>query len=49
MDRQAINRALAKALAYREAGKRTEAEQWARELVRQLDTVLGNDRWHPAQ
>lgn len=36
MDRSAISRALAKALAYKLYGKQCEAEDWARELVRLL-------------
>jgi hypothetical protein len=35
-DRSALNQALAKALAFRDAGKMTEARQWAAELVRLL-------------
>lgn len=37
MDRSAINRALAKAMAYRQCGRPDQAEQWAAELVRLLD------------
>lgn len=37
MDRRAINRALAKALAYRQVGNDAEVERWARELVRLLE------------
>lgn len=37
MDRSAINRALAKALAYRQVGNDVEVERWARELVRLLE------------
>jgi len=37
MDRSAINRALAKALAYQQCGKTAEAEEWGRELVRLLE------------
>ena len=33
MDRTAINQALAKALAYANAGKMAEATAWARKLV----------------
>ena len=36
MDRSAINRALAKAMAYKQCGKEAEAAQWAKELLRQL-------------
>ena len=35
-ERSALNQALAKALAFRDAGKMTEARQWAAELVRLL-------------
>lgn len=34
--RTEINRALAKAIAYRDCGKPAEVERWARELVRLL-------------
>jgi len=37
LDRSAINRALAKAIAYKQCGKDEEAEQWGRELVRLLE------------
>jgi hypothetical protein len=38
MDRSAINRALAKATAFKACGNReAEARQWARELVRLLE------------
>lgn len=37
MDRSAINRALAKAIAYKQVGKDEEAAQWARELVKLLE------------
>lgn len=37
IDRTEVNRALAKALAYKQCGKQDLAEQWARELVRQLE------------
>lgn len=33
MDRSAINRALAKALAYKQCGNREKANEWATELV----------------
>jgi hypothetical protein len=36
LDRSAINRALAKAIAYRQCGKQRECEEWAAELVRML-------------
>jgi hypothetical protein len=35
-ERSALNQALAKALAFRDAGKMTEARQWAAELIRLL-------------
>jgi hypothetical protein len=35
-ERSAFNQALAKALAFRDAGKMPEARQWAAELVRLL-------------
>jgi hypothetical protein len=35
-ERSALNQALAKALAFRDAGKMEEARQWAAELVRLL-------------
>ncbi len=46
IDRSEVNRALAKAIAYKQCGKQREAEQWAAELVRLLDchNVLG-DIW----
>lgn len=38
MDRTAINRALAKAMAYKQCGNRErEADAWAAELVRLLE------------
>lgn len=37
MDRNAINTALAKALAYKQAGKQEQAKQWACELIRLLE------------
>lgn len=36
IDRIAVNRALAKAIAYKQCGKDEDAEEWARELVRLL-------------
>lgn len=36
VDRVAINRALAKALAYKQCGKEAEVDAWAAELVRLL-------------
>ena len=35
-ERSALNQALAKALAFRDAGKMEEAREWAAELVRLL-------------
>jgi hypothetical protein len=35
-ERSALNQALAKALAFRDAGKMKEAQEWAAELVRLL-------------
>jgi hypothetical protein len=35
-ERSALNQALAKALAFRDAGKMPEAREWASELVRLL-------------
>ena len=37
MDRSEINRALAKAIAYKNCGKQADAERWAREVVRLLE------------
>lgn len=37
MDRSEINRALAKAIAYKNCGKDAEAQEWARTLVRLLE------------
>lgn len=36
IDRTAVNRALAKAIAYKACDKQREAEEWAREVVRLL-------------
>ena len=36
IDRSAVARALAKAIAYKACGKHQDASQWARELVRLL-------------
>lgn len=33
LDRAEINRALAKAIAYKQCGKQPEADDWARKLV----------------
>lgn len=45
MDRSLINRALAKALAYKACGNDREAEWWGRELVRllELEHILRED------
>jgi hypothetical protein len=37
MDRSEINRALAKAMAYKQCGKDREAAEWARKLVELLE------------
>jgi len=37
VDRSLINRALAKAMAYKQCGNDEQAEWWARELVRLLE------------
>lgn len=37
LDQSEINRALAKAIAYKRCGKDEQAKEWARELVRQLE------------
>jgi hypothetical protein len=37
-ERSALNQALAKSLAFRDAGKMPEARQWAVELVRLLES-----------
>ena len=37
IDRSAVNRALAKAIAYKQCGKDEEAAEWARELVKLLE------------
>jgi hypothetical protein len=37
MDRQAANRALAKAIAFKNCGKDKEAAEWARKLVELLE------------
>ena len=39
MDRSAINRALAKALAYKACGKDAKARDWGVELMRQLEML----------
>ena len=37
IDRSEVNRALAKAIAYQQCGKRRDAEEWGRKLVRLLE------------
>ena len=37
MDRVEINRALTKAMAYKQCGKQQEAEAWARKLIEHLE------------
>ena len=37
MDRVEINRALAKAMAYKQCGKETEANEWAIQLLKLLE------------
>lgn len=37
IDRSELSRALAKAIAYKNCGKRVEAAQWARRLVELLE------------
>ncbi len=39
VDRSEASRALAKAIAYKQAGKDTEAAEWARQLVTILDAA----------
>lgn len=36
IDRSAVARALAKAIAYKQCGKQAEAEAWAKELIKLL-------------
>ena len=38
-ERSALNQALAKALAFRDAGKLPEAREWAAELIRPLKSL----------
>lgn len=48
IDRSEVNRALAKALAFKQCGKDRKAEAWAAELVRLLECaniLYGNTRW----
>lgn len=37
MDRSAVNRALAKAIAFKQCGNNDAAEAWARELLKLLE------------
>ncbi len=37
LDRSEVNRALAKAIAYKQCGKQRDAEEWARKLVELLE------------
>jgi hypothetical protein len=37
IDRSEVNRALAKAIAYKQCGKDHEAKQWARRLIELLE------------
>jgi hypothetical protein len=37
IDRSAVAQALAKAIAYKNCGKDSDAEQWARKLIRLLE------------
>ncbi len=37
IDRSEVSRALAKAIAYKQCGKQSEAESWARKLVELLE------------
>jgi hypothetical protein len=37
IDRSAVNTALAKAIAYKNCGKDSDAAEWARKLVRLLE------------
>lgn len=37
IDRSAVSRAMAKAIAYKQCGKDQEAAEWAAELVRLLE------------
>ena len=39
IDRSEINRALAKAIAYKQAGKHFEAAEWAEKLVKLLGSA----------
>lgn len=39
MDRSEINRALAKAIAYKQCGKQDQAREWAIQLIRLLEVA----------
>ena len=39
IDRSALNRALSKAIAYKNCGNQRKAETWSIELIRLLDTM----------
>jgi hypothetical protein len=48
IDRRKVNRALAKAIAYKQCGKDHEAAIWAEKLVRQLECAeILNDNRRP--
>lgn len=48
MDRSEINRALAKAMAFKACGKDADADAWAGELIRLLDCAgILNDNLRP--
>jgi hypothetical protein len=51
IDRSEASRAMAKAIAYKQCGKDTDAAQWARELVRilQCADILGESRENPVK
>lgn len=46
LDRSEINRALAKAIAYKQCGKEEEAREWAAQLVHLLEVadILTDER-----
>jgi len=51
IDRTEVNRALAKAIAFKQCGKQHDAEMWARRLVELLECheILDPDHgWVPA-
>ena len=51
IDRSEASRAMAKAIAYKQCGKDTDAAQWARELVRilQCADILATARENPVK